>query len=70
MTQMLLLIRSLISRTRTRNNILMPSHDHEFVQTVCDRVIEIAPKGMIDKQMQYDDYISDEKLIEKRITLY
>jgi ATPase subunit of ABC transporter with duplicated ATPase domains len=53
-----------------KGNILMSSHDHEFIQTVCNRIIEIAPKGMIDKQMQYDDYISDEKLMEKRNSLY
>jgi ATPase subunit of ABC transporter with duplicated ATPase domains len=50
---------------RFKGNILMSSHDHAFIQTVCNRVIEIGPKGMIDKQMQYDDYISDEKLIER-----
>ncbi|MCE5347699.1 MAG: ATP-binding cassette domain-containing protein [Bacteroidales bacterium] len=53
-----------------KGNILMSSHDHEFIQTVCNRVIEIAPNGMIDKQMQYDDYISDEKLVERRNGLY
>jgi len=53
-----------------KGNILMSSHDHEFIQTVCNRVIEIAPKGMIDKQIQYDDYISDEKLMEKRNKIY
>jgi ATPase subunit of ABC transporter with duplicated ATPase domains len=53
-----------------KGNILMSSHDHEFIQTVCNRIIEIAPKGMIDKEMQYDDYISDEKLIAKRNSLY
>lgn len=55
---------------RFKGNILMSSHDHAFIQTVCNRVIEIAPKGMIDKQMEYDDYISDEKLMEKRNSLY
>lgn len=50
--------------------VLMSSHDHEFIQTVCNRVIEIGPKGMIDKQMEYDDYISDERLIEHRARLY
>ena len=49
-----------------KGNILMSSHDHEFIQTVCNRVIEIGPKGMIDKQTEYDDYISDESLTEKR----
>jgi len=53
-----------------KGNILMSSHDHAFIQTVCNRVIEIGPKGMIDKQMQYDDYISDENLTEKRNMLY
>ena len=53
-----------------KGNILMSSHDHEFIQTVCNRVIEIGPKGMIDKQTQYDDYISDEVLMEKRNKLY
>ncbi len=50
--------------------VLMSSHDHEFIQTVCNRVIEIGPKGMIDKQMEYDDYISDERLTEQRNKLY
>jgi len=53
-----------------KGNILMSSHDHEFIQTVCNRVIEIAPKGMIDKQMDYDDYIMDAGLKEKRNKLY
>jgi ATPase subunit of ABC transporter with duplicated ATPase domains len=53
-----------------KGNILMSSHDHEFIQTVCNRVIEIAPKGMIDKEMLYDEYISDENLIKKRDSLY
>lgn len=50
--------------------VLMSSHDHEFIQTVCNRVIEIGPKGMIDKQMEYDDYITDERLTEQRARLY
>jgi ATPase subunit of ABC transporter with duplicated ATPase domains len=53
-----------------KGNILMSSHDHEFIQTVCNRIIEIGPNGMIDKLMDYDDYISDEKLREQRNKLY
>jgi ATPase subunit of ABC transporter with duplicated ATPase domains len=53
-----------------KGNILMSSHDHEFIQTVCNRVIEFGPKGMIDKLMEYDDYISDEKLKGQREKLY
>jgi ATPase subunit of ABC transporter with duplicated ATPase domains len=53
-----------------KGNILMSSHDHAFIQTVCNRIIEISPKGMIDKRMDYDDYISDEKIQELRNRLY
>jgi ATPase subunit of ABC transporter with duplicated ATPase domains len=53
-----------------KGNILMSSHDHAFIQTVCNRIIEISPKGMIDKRMEYDDYISDEKIREQRNRLY
>ena len=55
---------------RFKGNILMSSHDHEFIQTVCNRIIEIGPKGMIDKSMDYDDYILDEKIKELRNGLY
>lgn len=53
-----------------KGNILMSSHDHEFIQTVCNRVIEMGPRGMIDKQMDYDDYITNEKIQEQRLGLY
>ena len=53
-----------------KGNILMSSHDHEFIQTVCNRVIEMGPKGMIDKLSEYDDYISDERIKEQRNNLY
>jgi len=53
-----------------KGNVLMSSHDHEFIQTVCNRIIEIGPKGSIDKTMDYDDYILDEKLKEQRKLLY
>ena len=53
-----------------KGNILMSSHDHAFIQTVCNRIIEISPKGMIDKRMEYDDYVTDEKIKELRNRLY
>lgn len=53
-----------------RGNILMSSHDHEFIQTICNRIIEIGPKGMIDMEIQYDDYISDERLLTRRNGIY
>ncbi len=50
--------------------ILMSSHDHEFIQTVCTRVIELTPNGIIDKIMDYDDYIADERVAAARLRLY
>ena len=51
-------------------NILMSSHDHEFIQTVCNRIIELTPNGIIDKLMNYDDYISDERIHELKEKMY
>ncbi len=51
-------------------NVFMSSHDHQFIQTVCNRIIELTPNGIIDKMMSYDDYISDEKLKEQRQKMY
>jgi ATPase subunit of ABC transporter with duplicated ATPase domains len=48
----------------------MSSHDHEFIQTICNRIIELTPNGIIDRTMDYDDYILDEKLKEKRNSMY
>jgi len=53
-----------------KGNILMSSHDQKFIQTVCNRIIEIGPRGMIDKQMDYDEYINDTRLREQRNQLY
>lgn len=50
--------------------VLMSSHDHEFIQTVCNRIIEITPNGIIDKLMDYDDYITDDKIQALREKLY
>ena len=51
-------------------NIFMSSHDHEFIQSVSNRIIELTPGGIIDKLMAYDDYIEDERIRELRIALY
>jgi ATPase subunit of ABC transporter with duplicated ATPase domains len=53
-----------------RGNILFASHDHEFIQTVANRVIELTPNGTIDKMMEYDDYISDPAVALLREKLY
>jgi len=51
-------------------NVFMSSHDHEFIQTVCNRIIELTPNGIIDKYMDYDDYIADEKIKAQRDKMY
>ena len=53
-----------------RGIVLMSSHDHEFIQTVANRIIELTPGGIIDKMMDYDDYIVDEKVAAARERLY
>ena len=53
-----------------KGNVLFSSHDHEFIQTVANRVIELTPNGNIDKMIEYDDYISDPKIAELREHLY
>ncbi len=49
---------------------LFTSHDHEFVHTVANRIIEITPNGILDKRMSYDDYLSDKQIKEARAALY
>ena len=53
-----------------KGNILFASHDHEFINTVADRIIELTPKGTIDKLMSYDDYIYDEQIKEQKQRMY
>ena len=53
-----------------KGNILMASHDHEFIQTISNRIIELTPNGIIDKMMEYDDYITDERVQAARERLY
>lgn len=53
-----------------RGNILFASHDHEFINTVANRVIELTPNGTIDKLMTYEDYIHDDRIRELREKMY
>ena len=50
--------------------LIMTSHDHELIQTVCNRIIEITPNGMIDKMMPYDEYLKDEKIEIQQAEMY
>ena len=53
-----------------KGNVLMASHDREFIQTVCNRIIELTPKGIIDKQMDYDDYVTSDDIKAIRERMY
>lgn len=53
-----------------KGSVLFTTHDHEFAQTVANRVLEITPKGVIDRYMTFDDYLDDAKIQELRKTMY
>ena len=53
-----------------KHNALFTSHDHEFTETVANRIIEITPKGVIDKRMSYDEYLSNDQVKETRKNYY
>jgi ATPase subunit of ABC transporter with duplicated ATPase domains len=53
-----------------KGNILFSSHDHEFIETVANRIIELTPNGTIDKMMEYDEYITDEHIKELKQKMY
>lgn len=53
-----------------KGNILLSSHDHEMLSTVCNRIIELTPKGIIDREMTYDEYLDDKKIKELQQQMY
>lgn len=53
-----------------RGNVLFASHDHEFIETVANRIIELTPNGIIDKMMEYDEYITSDHIKEMRARMY
>jgi len=53
-----------------KGNILFSSHDHEFIQTVANRIIELTPNGIIDKMMEYDEYITSDHIKELKRRMY
>ncbi len=58
------------SLSNFKGNILLSSHDHEMLETVCNRIIELTPKGVIDRDMTYDEYLSDKKIKELQQQMY
>ena len=53
-----------------KGSVLFTTHDHEFAQTVANRILEITPNGVIDRYMTFDDYLDDEKIKEMRKKMY
>jgi ATPase subunit of ABC transporter with duplicated ATPase domains len=53
-----------------KGTILMTTHDHEFVQTVATRIIELTPNGAIDRHLTFDEYMSDKSIKEQRKKMY
>jgi len=53
-----------------QGTLLFTSHDHELVNTVANRIIELTPNGIIDKMMSYDEYLADAKIVELQGSLY
>jgi len=51
-------------------NLIMSTHDHQMIQTVCNRIIQIGPKGMVDALMSFDDYLASDEIKNKRESLY
>jgi len=58
------------SATNFKGVVLLTSHDHTFMQTVANRVIELTPKGIIDKLMEFDEYLQDPRIKELRKEMY
>ena len=55
---------------RFDGTILFTTHDHEFIQTIANKIIEITPKGILEKEMEYDDYLNDENVEARLKELY
>jgi ATPase subunit of ABC transporter with duplicated ATPase domains len=53
-----------------KHNLIFTSHDHTFVQSIANRIIELTPHGCLDKRMTYDEYLSDERVKTQRAQLY
>ena len=58
------------SLSNFKGNLLLSSHDHEMLQTVCNRIVELTPNGIIDRETTYDEYLADKKIKELREKMY
>tara|TARA_B100000768_G_scaffold124475_1_gene115187 strand:- start:649 stop:924 length:276 start_codon:yes stop_codon:yes gene_type:complete len=53
-----------------KGTVMLTTHDHEFAQTIGNRVVELTPKGVIDRYMTFEEYMSDDKIKEMRAKMY
>ena len=58
------------SLSRFKGTVLLSTHDHQFAQTIANRVVELTPNGVIDRQMKFDEYMSDNKIKDLRNSMY
>ena len=58
------------SLSRFKGTVLFSTHDHQFAQTIANRVVELTPNGVIDRQMKFDEYMSDNKIKDLRNSMY
>ena len=58
------------SLNKFKGTILLSTHDHQFAQTIANRIIEITPKGVIDRYMKFDEYMNDDKIKQLRSEMY
>ena len=58
------------SLNKFKGTILLSTHDHQFAQTIANRIIELTPKGVIDRYMKFDEYMNDDKIKELRASMY
>ena len=53
-----------------KGSVVFTSHDHQFIQTIANRILEITPKGIVDKQLTYDEYLEDESVQKQLKEMY
>ena len=59
-----------VSLNKFKGTVLLSTHDHQFAQTIANRVVELTPKGVIDRYMSFDEYMSSDKIKELRQSMY
>jgi len=53
-----------------KGSLLFSSHDHQFVQTIANRIFELTPSGLVDKQMTYDEYLENQEIQQQVAKMY